>query len=68
MTQPDPDEEPADDLTARARHRRRLDALGDLSLERSGDDTDEGWSGRDGHDTDKDRDDELRREVPPHHG
>lgn len=66
MTRPDRSGEPADDLTARAR-RRRLDALGDLSLERSGDDTDEGWSGRDGRDADKDRDDELRREVPPHH-
>ena len=68
MTQPDPAEEPADDVTARARHRRRLDALSDLSLERSGDDTDEGWSALDGQDTDKDREDELRREVPPHHG
>jgi hypothetical protein len=68
MTSPDGAEEPADDPAARARRRRRLDALGDVSLERSGDDTDEGWSDGDVPDADPDREDELRREVPPHHG
>lgn len=68
MTSPDGAEEPADDPAARARRRRRLDALGDVSLERSGDDTDEGWSDRDVLDAELDREDELRREVPPHHG
>jgi hypothetical protein len=67
MTPQDGSAEPADDPAARAR-RRRLDALGDVSLERSGDDTDEGWSDGDVPDADPDREDELRREVPPHHG
>ena len=50
-----------------ARRRRRLAALGDISAERSTDDSDDGWSERDGAGT-SDRDDELRRVVPPHHG
>lgn len=68
MTQPDRSDEPADGPTDLAQRRRRLDALGDIWLERSTDDTDEGWSHRDGHDAEPDREDELRREVPPHHG
>ena len=50
-----------------ARRRRRLAALGDTSAERTADDSDDGWSERDGAGT-SDRDDELRRDVPPHHG
>ena len=50
-----------------ARRRRRLAALGDISAERSADDSDDGWSERGGAGT-SDRDDELRRDVPPHHG
>jgi hypothetical protein len=64
---------------AAARRRRLLAASGDTATERSGDDGDEGWSeppaagteraGSDGIDPDfAERDDELRREVPPHHG
>lgn len=68
MTQPDRSDEPADGPAELARRRRRLDALGDTSLGRSTDDTDEGWSYRDGDDAEPDREDELRREVPPHHG
>lgn len=51
------------------RRRQRLAALGDTSTGRSADDLDEGWSepagdgARDGA-----RDEELRRDVPPHHG
>ena len=60
MTVPDPDPE-----SERAeRHRKRLDALGDTSTDRADDDRDEGWSDRAG----SEHDDELRRDVPPHHG
>lgn len=50
-----------------ARRRRRLAALGDVADDRSADDSDDGWSERHGAGT-SDRDDELRRDVPPHHG
>ena len=52
---------------AASRRRRRLAALGDTTSERSADDRDSGWSERDATGTTA-RDDELRREVPPHHG
>ena len=50
---PDPEAEKA---------RRRKEKLGDL-MPRS-DDSDEGWNEEQG----SSRDDELRRDVPPHHG
>ena len=46
---------------------RRLRAerlLGELLPDTTGDETDEGWNEKEG-DT---RDDEMRRDVPPHHG
>ncbi|MBA2639181.1 MAG: NAD(P)-dependent oxidoreductase [Nocardioidaceae bacterium] len=46
--------------------RRRLAALGDAYASRSADDSDEGWS-EGGWSDGNDRDDDLRREVPPHH-
>jgi hypothetical protein len=67
MIPPECSAEAVDDPTERIR-RRRLDALCDISLERSRDDSDEGWSEGDGHDADPDRESELRRDVPPHHG
>jgi hypothetical protein len=72
MTEPDPDagSGPEPGAAERAAPRRRLAALGDISVERSADDGDDGWSESDGtSDQDgRDRDDVLRREVPPHHG
>lgn len=78
MTDPDPDPDSGPDhgpysrrdgseAQQEARRRRRLAALGDTSAERSADDSDDGWSERAGAKT-SDRDDELRRDVPPHHG
>lgn len=43
--------------------RRRAERLGKLLPDTTGDETDEGWNEED--DT---RDDEMRRDVPPHHG
>ena len=66
----DTDPDPAD-ADRRARRRRRLAKAGDSSVERSADDSDIGWSepGHSGGGDDASlRDDELRREVPPHHG
>ena len=54
----------SDDRAANERRRRRLAATGDTSTERADDDRDEGWSEADG----EQRDADLRREVPPHHG
>lgn len=48
----------------RERRRRAERMLGDLLPDTTGDETDEGWSEKDGDA----RDDELRRDVPPHHG
>lgn len=44
--------------------RRRAELLGELLPDTTGDETDEGWSEKDGDA----RDDEMRRDVPPHHG
>lgn len=48
----------------KARRRRAERLLGDLLPEASADDSDEGWSEAGGDS----RDDEIRRDVPPHHG
>jgi hypothetical protein len=45
--------------------RRRAELLGDLMPDTTSDESDEGWSEKDEGGT---RDDELRRDVPPHHG
>jgi hypothetical protein len=45
--------------------RHRAAKLGDLMPDTTSDENDEGWSEKDESDT---RDDELRRDVPPHHG
>ena len=51
--------------TSEADRRRRAERLlGELLPDTTGDETDEGWNENDG-DT---RDDEMRRDVPPHHG
>jgi hypothetical protein len=47
-----------------ARRRRAARTLGDLLPETTGDESDEGWGERE----DSTRDDDLRRDVPPHHG
>jgi hypothetical protein len=55
----------SDDAAKDQARRRRADRLlGDLVPETSMDETDEGWS----ESEDSPRDDELRRDVPPHHG
>lgn len=46
----------------RARRLRAARLLGDLVPDATVDDTDEGWGERE-----PSRDDELRRNVPPHH-
>ena len=52
------------DRAERDRRRRADRLLGELLPDTTGDETDEGWSEKEG-DT---RDDEMRRDVPPHHG
>ena len=47
-----------------ARRRRAVELLGDLVPSGTRDDTDEGWNEKDG----TSRDDEMLRDVPPHHG
>lgn len=58
----------ADDLTPAeraARRRRAAELLGDLLPDTTSDERDTGW----GESTaDSSRDDELRRDVPPHYG
>lgn len=48
----------------RARLERAARLLGDLLPETTRDERSEGWSEREG----TSRDEELRRDVPPHHG
>ncbi|MFD1825812.1 MULTISPECIES: hypothetical protein [Mumia] len=64
-----PDEQrPPGERTAAEERRRRLRAarlLGDVVPETTRDETAEGWGERD---SSRSRDDELRRDVPPHHG
>ena len=48
----------------RVRRLRAERLLGELLPDTTGDETDEGWNEKEG-DT---RDDEMRRDVPPHHG
>lgn len=47
-----------------ARRRRAAELLGDLLPSATRDDTDEGWNEK----GDTSREDELLRDVPPHHG
>lgn len=58
------DEASKDRAAKKAKRRRAERLLGDLLPDTTGDETDKGWSEHEG-DT---RDDELRRDVPPHHG
>jgi hypothetical protein len=48
----------------RDRRRRAERLLGELLPDTTGDESDEGWSETEGNP----RDDEMRRDVPPHHG
>lgn len=60
--------EPTDAETAEAERRRRRRAaelLGELLPETTSDETGQGWGDRSGSGG---RDDEMRRDVPPHHG
>jgi hypothetical protein len=52
----------------RARRRRAAELLGDLEPRVSRDETDEGWNEAGWDAAGTARDDELRRDVPPHHG
>ncbi|HLR85268.1 MAG TPA: hypothetical protein VK059_09960 [Nocardioidaceae bacterium] len=56
-----PDE---DDPQRRRRHKRAADAFGELLPESARDESARAWGDRD----DGSRDDELLRDVPPHHG
>jgi len=53
-----------DAAAERERRRRAAELLGDLLPTTTSDETDEGWGDRAG----ASRDDELLRDVPPHHG
>ena len=53
-----------DEVSKKKARRRRAELLGELLPDTTSDETDEGWNEKDG-DT---RDDEMRRDVPPHHG
>jgi hypothetical protein len=57
-------EDHAQDAAERKKRRRRAAKLGDLLPDTTSDESDEGWNEKEG-DT---RDDEMRRDVPPHHG
>ena len=59
-----PDHETSPEAAQRARRERAARLLGDLLPGTTRDETAEGWGEREG----KSRDDELRRDVPPHHG
>ena len=48
----------------RNKRRKAEKLLGDLLPDTTSDESDEGWSEEQGDS----RDDELRRDVPPHHG
>ena len=52
------------DPTEQERRRRATELLGDLLPSTRSDETDEGWNEQGG----TSRDDELLRDVPPHHG
>jgi hypothetical protein len=52
------------DAAERARRRRAAERLGELLPRMTTDETDEGWGERGS----TSRDDELLRDVPPHHG
>ena len=52
------------DRAERERRRRAEKLLGELLPDTTGDETDEGWSEKEN----ETRDDEMRRDVPPHHG
>jgi hypothetical protein len=54
-----------DEVSKKARRRRADRLLGEILPDITNDESDEGWSEKDEGDT---RDDELRRDVPPHHG
>ena len=51
------------DRQRQKRRRRAAEALGDLLPDQTRDDSGEGWG-----ESEPERDDELRRNVPPHHG
>jgi hypothetical protein len=54
-----------DEVSKKARRRRADRRLGKILPDTTNDESDEGWSEKDEGGT---RDDELRRDVPPHHG
>jgi hypothetical protein len=68
--EPDPERPPSKERVSkrppseRPASRRRPDRLGDLLPETTRDESATAW----GDEDDADRDGQLRREVPPHHG
>jgi len=56
--------ETPDEAARRARRERAARLLGDLLPDTTSDESGEGWGERGG----TSRDEELRRDVPPHHG
>ncbi|MGH3357545.1 MAG: hypothetical protein ACRDO7_01995 [Nocardioidaceae bacterium] len=56
--------EGARDVRARAHWKQAADTLGDLLPDTTTDESDGGWGERD----DSSRDEDLLRDVPPHHG
>lgn len=64
MTESDPEAPAAESTEEQTRRRRAAKLLGGLLPDQTSDETAEGW-GDGGPAT---RDDEIRRDVPPHHG
>ena len=64
MSPEEADKPAEDDAERQARRRLAAQRMGKLFPDTTGDETDEGWNEKEG-DT---RDDEMRRDVPPHHG
>ena len=64
MTSPTPEAPQGLSVAEQARRRRAARLMGDILPSTTSDDTDEGWGERPA----SSREDELLRDVPPHHG
>jgi len=65
MSKPEPESSQAESAVERARRLRAERLLGGLLPDQTKDESGDAWGERDGADS---RDDELKRDVPPHHG
>jgi hypothetical protein len=65
MSKPEPESPHAESAAERARRRRAERLLGGLLPDQTRDESGDAWGEREGAEA---RDDELKRDVPPHHG